>query len=129
VGEPAFRDGKFFPLNPANHGNPHFGRLPGEEASGHWLYAFLRYDPATPQRFLVAANLHPSITLHDIRIVLPRDALHFLDLSDEAAQPKLKLIEWLSEESIGLRLTGAQAVNPGIPIREMPPLSALYFEF
>jgi hypothetical protein len=43
--------------------------------------------------------------------------------------PKLKLIEWLSEESIGLRLTKAQALDPGIPIREMPSLSALYFEF
>jgi uracil-DNA glycosylase family 4 len=41
IGEPAFRDGKFFPLNPANHGNPHFGRLPGESASGHWLYEAL----------------------------------------------------------------------------------------
>jgi glycosidase len=129
VGEPAFRDGKFFPLNPANRDNPYFGRLPGEEASGHWLYAFLRYDPATPQRFLVVANLHPSITLHDIRILLSADALQFLDLSDQIAHPKLKLIEWLSEESIGLRLTSVQAVNPGIPIREMPPLTALYFEF
>ena len=97
--------------------------------SGHWLYAFLRYDPATPQRFLVAANLHPSITLHDVRIRLPLEALHFLDLSDETAHPKLKLIEWLSEESIGLRLTQAQALDPGIPIREMPSLSAFYFEF
>jgi glycosidase len=129
VGEPAFRDGKFFALNPANRDNPHFGRLPGEAASGHWLYAFLRYDPTTSQRFLVVANLHPSITLHDIRVVVPPDALDFLELSDQAAHPKLKLIEWLSEESIGLRLTSDQAVNPGIPIREMPPLTALYFEF
>jgi hypothetical protein len=129
VGEPAFRDGKFFPLNPANRDNPNFGRLPGEQASGHWLYAFLRYDPATPQRFLVVANLHPSITLHDIRVLLPAEALHFLDLDDQATHPKLKLIEWLSDESIGLRLTSAQAVNPGIPIREIPPLSPLYFEF
>ena len=39
IGEPAFRDGEFFPLNPANHDNPKFGRLPGEQASGHWFYA------------------------------------------------------------------------------------------
>ena len=129
AGKPAFRDGRFFPLNPANRDNPSFGRLPGEEVSGHWLYAFLRYDPATPQRFLVVANLHPSLTLHDVRIRLPLAALQFLDLSAEAAPAKLKLIEWLSEESIGLRLTQAQALDPGIPIREMPSLSAFYFEF
>lgn len=129
VGEPAFRDGKFFPLNPANHDNSQFGRLPGEEASGHWLYAFLRYDPATPQRFLVVANLHPTMALRDVRILLPANALHFLDLSDPLAHPKLKLIEWLSEQSIGMRLTNAQAVTTGIPINEIPPLSAFYFEF
>jgi hypothetical protein len=44
IGEPAFRHGEFFPLNPANRDNPRFGRLPGEAASGHWLYAFLRHD-------------------------------------------------------------------------------------
>jgi glycosidase len=129
VGEPAFQDGKFFPLNPANRDNPNFGRLPGEEASGHWLYAFLRYDPATPQRFLVVANLHPTIALRDVRVLLPPNALRFLDLSDQLANPKLKLIEWLSEESIGIRLTNAQAVTTGIPINEIPPLSAFYFEF
>lgn len=129
VGEPAFRDGKFFGLNPANRDNPDFGRLPGEEASGHWLYAFLRYDPATPQRFLVVANLHPTIALRDVRVLLPPNALRFLDLSDQLAHPKLKLIEWLSEQSIGIRLTNAEAVSRGIPIPEIPPLSALYFAF
>ena len=129
VGKPAFRDGKFFALNPANRDNPDFGRLPGEQASGHWLYAFLRYDPATPQRFLVVVNLHPTIALRDVRILLPANALKFLDLSDQLAHPKLKLIEWLSEQSIGIRLTPAEAVTPGIPIAEMPPLTALYFEF
>jgi glycosidase len=128
VGEPAFRDGKFFPLNPSNHDNPNFGRLPGEAASGHWLYAFLRYDPSTEQRFLIVANLHPRTALRDVRVLLPANALQFLDLSDELAHPKLKLIEWLSEESIGIRLTAAEAVNAGIPIAEIPALSAFYFE-
>src|SRR6476619_1704882 len=59
VGEPAFRDGKFFSLNSDNRDNPAFGRFPGEPASGHWLYAFLRYDVSVQQRFLVVANLHP----------------------------------------------------------------------
>jgi hypothetical protein len=129
VGEPAFRDGKFFPLNPANHDNERFGRLPGESASGHWLYAFLRYDPSTEQRFLIVANLHPTIALHDVRVLLPANALQFLNLSDELAHPKLKLIEWLSEKSIDIRLTAAEAVNAGVPIVEIASLSAFYFKF
>ncbi len=129
VGEPAFRDGKFFPLNPANRDNPAFGRLPGEQASGHWFYAFLRYDISTQQRFLVVANLHPKAALPDVRVLLPENALRFLELRDQPADAKLKLIEWLSEQSIDIRLTMAEAINAGIPIREIPPLSAFYFEF
>ena len=127
VGEPAFRDGKFFPLNPANRDNPAFGRLPGEQASGHWLYAFLRYDPATQQRFLVVANLHPKDSLRDARIILPQNALRFLDLETEAI--KLELMERLNGEIAPISLTAATAVAAGIPIAELPPLSAFYFEF
>jgi len=128
VGEPAFRDGTFFPLNPVNRDNPAFGRLPGEEASGHWLYAFLRYDISTPQRFLVVANLHPKAALQNVRILLPATSLQFLDLSPQLAHPKLKLIEWLSEAPLEIRITTDEAVNPGIPIAEIPPLSAFYFD-
>jgi glycosidase len=129
VGEPAFRNGTFVPLNPANRDNPAFGRLPGEQASGHWLYAFLRYDISTQQRFLVIANLHPKAALLDVRVLLPENALQFLELRDQPADAKMKLIEWLSEESIEIRLTTVEAIDAGIPIREIPPLSAFYFEF
>src|SRR5438105_3103690 len=44
LGEPAFRDGNFIPLNSANRDNAKFGRIGNEPASGHWLYSFLRYD-------------------------------------------------------------------------------------
>ena len=83
VGEPAFRDGDFFSLNPANHENPHFGRLPGESVSGHWIYGFLRYDTTSRQRFLVLANLHPTISLENVRVILPLPALQFLGLSEK----------------------------------------------
>jgi glycosidase len=128
VGEPAFRDGKFFPLNPANRENERFGRLPGEQASGHWLYAFLRYDPATGQRFLVVANLHPETALRDVRILIPESALSSLDLNTGSSHPRLKLIEWLTETPLEIRLTIAEALSPGIPIAEIPSLSAFYFE-
>jgi glycosidase len=122
VGEPAFLDGKFFPLNPANHDNPAFGRLPGEPASGHWLYAFLRYDPLSGQRFLVVANMHPTMTLRDVRIQLPNDALRFLDLD-----PKITV-------ALRDRLSGgpfATIVSPdaSISVADLRPLSARYLEF
>ena len=130
VGGPAFQDGKFFPLNPANRENERFGRLPGEQASGHWLYAFLRYDPLTGQRFLVVANLHPETALRDLRILIPeKNALQCLDLNAESSHTRLKLIERLIETPLEIRVTIAEAVSPGIPIAEIPSLSAFYFEF
>ena len=127
VGEPAFRDGEFFPLNPFNRNNAAFGRLPGEQASGHWLYAFLRYDISTQQRFLVVANLHPTTALHDVRVLLPPGALQFLGINHESS--KMKLIERLSGEVEPIGLTTGEAADAGIPIAEVPMLSAFYFEF
>jgi hypothetical protein len=128
VGEPAFADGKFLPLNLANRDNERFGRLSGEQASGHWLYAFLRYDIAAEQRFLVAANLHPTTAFQDVRIYLPQDALQFLRLYHQETR-NLTLIERLAGnvEPIGLATGGA--ADTGVPIREIPALSAFYLEF
>ncbi|HSP45878.1 MAG TPA: hypothetical protein VLO30_07790, partial [Chthoniobacterales bacterium] len=125
IGQPAFADGKFLALNPANHDNERFGRLPGEEASGHWLYAFLRYDIAAEQRFLVVANLHPAIAFDDVRILLPPAALQFLQLQ----HVPLTLIERLSGATERVNVSSNQAVNAGIPIAQISRLSALYFEF
>jgi hypothetical protein len=124
VGEPAFRDGKFFPLNPANRNNPNFGRLPGEAASGHWLYAFLRCDVVTAQRFFVVTNLHPQMALRDVRIQLPPAAFQFL----EWGNLDLTLAEKLSGAVEQFKVPTREAVHPGIPIPEVRPLSALYFE-
>ncbi|MFM2199369.1 MAG: hypothetical protein RLZZ505_2801 [Verrucomicrobiota bacterium] len=76
--EPAFAAGDFYGLNHANKQNPAFGRLGGETCSGHWLYAFLRRDPASGQAFLCLANFHPTATLADTRVVIPEDALVWL---------------------------------------------------
>jgi glycosidase len=126
VGEPAFRDGKFFPLNPANRENESFGRLPGEQASGHWLYAFLRHDCVTEQRFLVVANLHPTIAFKNVRVLLSSGALQFLGLDNDSTQ--LRLIERLCGEVEPPGLTIGEASDAGIPIAEVPPLSAFYLE-
>ena len=130
VGEAAFQDGEFFPLNPANHNNPGFGRLPGEQASGHWFYAFLRYNRSAQQRFLVLANLHPVTSLQNVRVLLPATALHFLDLSETASGTRLTLTDRLAPStSIRITSTIAEASSTGIPISEIPSLTPHYFEF
>ena len=130
VGESAFQDGEFFSLNPANQDNPAFGRLPGEQPSGHWLYAFLRYEPSTQQRFLVLANLHPENPLRDVRVLLPNPALQFLDLIGGDSLQRLVLIDRLAlENGTEIHSTVAEASSAGLPVPEVPPLTPLFFEF
>ena len=129
VGEAAFRDGKFFSLNSANRDNRAFGRLPGEQASGHWLYAFLRYDVSSEQRFLVVANLHPTISFQNVHVLLPASALQFLDLHGHSSGTQLRLMERLGECGTGTVVTTGDAASGGVPISESPSLSAFYFEF
>ncbi|MEO7319081.1 MAG: hypothetical protein ABIZ56_08850, partial [Chthoniobacteraceae bacterium] len=114
-GEPAFRDGDFLPLNPANIQNERYGRLHGETASGHWLHAFLRGDHGTGQRFLVAVNLHPTETLHDVHIRLPSGTL----------PPGTQCLERLTTGGT-LRLVSETSGSLDIPV--IPPLSPFYFE-
>lgn len=122
--EPAFTQGGFHGLNPANNANPAFGRVADETASGHWLYAFLRRDPASGQAFLVVANFHPEKTLADVRVRIPGDAASFLGMDGEA--------RWSLRE----RLAGAWSVTAestgfatsGVPLPALPPLTAWFIE-
>ena len=123
VGEPAFSAGEFFGLNAANCDNPHFGRLPGETASGHWLYAFLRHDAATGQRFFIIANLHRAETMRDVRVRMPAQALEFLALRDEA---KGKFRERLCPEKNHEIEFAASAGE--VCIGDVAPLTPYYFE-
>lgn len=118
-----------FPLNSANRDNAAFGRLPGESASGHWLYAFLRYDVFSAQRFLVIANLHPTISFQNIRVLLPETGLGFLQVNRQPSDTMLKLMERLGEHGAGTVVAVGEAATGGIPISEIPALSAFYFEF
>jgi hypothetical protein len=128
--EPAFQDGEFFPLNPANRDNPKFGRLQDEHASGHWLYAFLRYDRATGQRFLIVANLHPTDPLRDVRVVLSPDAMEFLDLGEMSGATPLKFLDRLSgDQASEIRSTFEEARDVGLPLAEIPALTPFYLEF
>ncbi|HEX3817320.1 MAG TPA: alpha-amylase family glycosyl hydrolase, partial [Chthoniobacterales bacterium] len=120
-GEPAFRDGGFYPLNPANRNNPRFGRIGDETTSGHWLYAFWRCDLSSGQHFLVVANLHPTETLRQVLVVSPPPALEFLALDSAAA--RMRLIDRLASDASILESTVA-----AVEIAEIAPLSALYLE-
>ncbi|MGH7938277.1 MAG: hypothetical protein ACRD5Z_11745, partial [Bryobacteraceae bacterium] len=120
-GQPAFRDGGLYQLNPANRENPRFGRVGDESVSGHWCYAFWRTDLASGQRFLVVANLHPRETLRQVLVGSPDDALSFLGL--DPAPSQLRFVDRLGTESLEFR----SPVN-AVEIPEIAPLSALYLE-
>jgi glycosidase len=120
--EPAFRDGVFFPLNRANIANPRFGRIAGESASGHWIYACLRYDARTDQRFLVIVNLHRSELLRDVRVHLPPEALRFLAIESLS---NIRAVDRLSSETAShIPCTASAEFAAG----DLPSLSAFYFE-
>jgi len=125
INEPAFRDGGFFGLNPANIQNARYGRLPGESASGHWLFAFLRYDATTGQRFLVLVNLHRQETFRNIDLWLPREALQFLELPVGSAW---ELRDQLASEVVSSITANIREEKGSIlQISECRPLSACYF--
>ena len=126
--EPAFRDGEFLPLNPINRDNPSYGRLPNEQASGHWLYSFLRYHALSGQRFLILVNLHPSIDFHDVRVCLSGDALRALGLETTERERKLILRDRLTDESDRVHSSMEETIGPGIPFPRVKALTAFYFE-
>ncbi len=116
VGEPAFRDGEFIALNPANIHNEHFGRLPGEPASGHWLYAFLRVDAASGHCFLVVANLHPTQSLQRVGIRLPANTFPV----------PTECVERLTSGGT-LRIVSEKPA--WLTIDTVPPLTPFFFEY
>jgi glycosidase len=124
--EPAFRDGNFFSLNPANNQNPNFGQVGPEPAGGHWLYAFLRFDPVSRQRFLVAVNLHPRQELNGHRLIFPPESTAFLDFSSSEA--KLRANERMMG-NLELVLDLSSLAGPdGLALPPLRPLTAYFFE-
>lgn len=125
--EPAFRDGTFFGLNSANNRNPNFGQVGTEPAGGHWLYAFLRFDPISRQRFFAVVNLHPKEELKETRVLFPKAAIEFLQFApDESAT--LRLIERLAG-NLELTLNRSSLDGPeGLALPVLAPLTAYFFE-
>lgn len=128
TGEPAFTQGDFFPLNPANNHNPQFGSIDGEPASGHWLYAFLRYEPAGGQRFLVVANLHKETTFKNVSIHLPVEALDAMGVAGYPPDEQLQFIERIESRMTLRQASGELRASGRLEIPEIPPLTPYYFE-
>lgn len=130
--QPAFRDGDFFPLNPGNLDNKAYGRM-DDGISGHWLYSYLRHDPTSGQRMLVVVNLNPSETMRNVRIQFPRQALAFLGWEVLAGS---KIVPVVARDTLGevpadiaeITTNPAEMEKPGLPIKELQPLTAAYYE-
>ena len=127
--EPAFRNGIFLPLNAANRENPAYGRLQNEQASGHWLYSFLRFDPETGQRFVVVVNLNPTTALKDIQIRVPENVLSTAAIDTGKREKQIAIKDRLNVVPLAdMTLNAGYFKDSGIPIAEIPPLSAAYLE-
>lgn len=116
IKSPAFTQGEFYGLNHANLGNPKFGRVGDETASGHWLYAFIRHDPATGESYLIVANFHGSETLRDVKVDIPRNAWEFMNRTD---QPSWQFTDTLDSSWSGL------SDSEGVMLPDLAPCSAL----
>lgn len=132
LNQPAFREGDFLPLNPDNRENPHYGRVDNGE-SGRWLYSYLRYDVSTGQRLLVMVNLHPREALHDLRVRFTRPAMQFLGWDNIVGSKSVPVMARdilgdVPSQSAEITTTPAEMDSPGLPIKELPPLSAAYYE-
>jgi glycosidase len=145
AGEPGFRFGGFRPLNPANGNSAAFGDIEGDPASGHWMYAFLRYDPRSRQRWLVVANLHPTIAFSSVHIHIPSGTVQWLNLPSAAPltftdrlhpPPPVAPAPGASPNPaiptprpvLALAAAPADLPTAGLVIPKIPPLSAMYLQ-
>jgi glycosidase len=129
VDEPAFRNGDYIALNPANIENEAYGRLPGETSSGHWLYSFVRHDTASGQTFLVVVNLNPTETMRDVRIIFPDRALAEFASHAEDQNTRLAFTDQLASANPARYEESLRNLEKnGLSIPEIPPLTPLYLK-
>ncbi len=136
AGEPGFRFGGFRPLNPANEKSANFGNIEGDPVSGHWMDAFLRYDPRSGQRWLVVANLHPSAAFSNVHIHIPSETVQWLafpsgtplNFTDRLHPPSSPGASPTPAATPALTANPADLPKAGLVIPTIPPLRAMYFE-
>lgn len=121
VGEPVFERGATWPLNGENILHEEFGRLPGEPASGHWMYAFARsYGERV---VVVVANFSPTTTFRGARVRLGAELLALLARSAARWTPHERLA---GEPLSSVTLDELRA--RGLALPELAPLSAAFLE-
>jgi len=121
--EPAFTHGEYFGLNYANLENEYFGRCEGETVSGHWIFAFLRSDPASGQVFLGVANFHPSEYL-SVKVRIPAEALEFVGRGKTMG---FRFVGRFGDDS-NLESDADDLVGEGLDLGKIGPLNACYYE-
>jgi glycosidase len=123
TGKPAFTTGGFHALNRANAANPDFGRIPGEQAGGHWLYAFLRRDAKGGNAVMVVVNLHPSQVMDGVKIRVPAQAVDWLAAGDHMVHA----VDLLNPAT---RVTAPMdaLAGDGLALPALPPASAMLLE-
>lgn len=121
--DPAMVNGSFLPLNPSNQENPSYGRLPGEPASGHWLYSYLRFDPKSETSALVVVNLHPKETLRGVRIRIPEESLARIRHNRDRLAGTC-----LIHSKSTFDTTRIEAAGEGIPLPDLEPANAWIFK-
>ena len=84
------------------------------------MYAFLRYDPRSGQRWLVAANLHRAVAFESVQIRIPEETLYWLRV------PSAAMLLFTDRLDSGVALTANTAELPthGIILPRIPALSA-----
>lgn len=123
--QPAFAHGEFHPLNPHHIHDPGFGRFPGDPASGHWVYAWIRHDPVSGQWVLCVVNLHPTLSLTSLRIRIPAQFPEPIG----SATGRIRLTDLLGTIPDILPEWPRQTPGMGeVRIPELPALSAIYLE-
>jgi hypothetical protein len=118
--EPAFAAGDFYGLNYANRDNAGYGRLAGEVASGHWLYAFLRRDETTRDAFLCVVNFHPTAELKNVNVIVPEHATQWLSVGEN-----LVFNDWWAG-GIDTLISSARLNREGIVIERIAACSAMF---
>ncbi|PXA04373.1 hypothetical protein DDZ13_07525 [Coraliomargarita sinensis] len=124
--QPAFTMGNTFQLNQANLKNPDYGRVDDVDWSGHWFYSYLRSDPVSGSHFLVTSNFHGSVTMRNLLVRLTDEAIEALDLGKKP-DGQLLLKDRLNQSSV-ITTSVREALNDGIRIGDLPPLSSAYWE-
>jgi hypothetical protein len=122
MAEPAFERGELYGLNFANRDQPHFGRLDGETVSGHWLYAFLRSDAESGQKFLCLVNFHPQQAMTDLRVRIPREALGAMPLAE-----RYEMIDRFTGVSHGVT-SFEELIEQGVFVPCIPAMNAVFLE-